>query len=704
MAIARGEYTITELYDGDNFYRAWADSDDGSVRFSTTESDRLYMGTYVGLTRPSSPSQYTWSKIVGESAVIGALSNDTHQIGTNRDGEEGNYHGANTTLTIFRGGVEETNDWDISLDIDPKDSVEGTFSDHTYTVTKLKTDEATITFTAEHKTRKNDSLITKVFSLSKNKQGIDGKDAKGYFLSFNDTSIRKNRVTNEILPENLIIGGYSVTGEAEPVPASGYFKVFTQSEISVGRDEYEQAYINGLLDPEEYYVLSDDNYPLMLAYESKEAEDELIYGVTQLIELMSVKVYWYKDSEFKHLLDMQTVHITSDGIDGEQGPKGDTGTSVSSVVEWYLATNLSDGVTTSTDGWTTAMQPITVTKKYLWNYEVINFSDGSSSPTVPVIIGAYGNTGATGRALTGITEYYLASASASGVKRPTTDGTNGWTTTMQSTSISKPYLWNYEKLSWSATPTTTYIDPIIIGVHGPQGPQGPKGEQGEQGPEGENATIISPTEPKDKTKLWRKSADSPEFYMYVNGEWKVYDSRLEDIVQSVKDTIEEQPTQWQGDIDTNVQNVIGRLTEMQTELSDIHNELTGKANQEETLNSEEIENIINEVLERYPDLLSLKQHFRFDSENGISMSATDASNQALETSFNIKNDGARIYVNGAVVAYFTETETLTSDLNVERTAYLGNHAITRFNGYENNVYDENKNITVFAWAPRKVED
>ena len=165
------------------------------------------------------------------------------------------------------------------------------------------------------------------------------------------------------------------------------------------------------------------------------------------------------------------------GATGTQGPKGDTGTSVVSAVEYYLATNLSSGVTTSTAGWTTTMQSMTTTNKYLWNYETINFSDGSSSPTIPIIIGVYGNTGATGRALTSVTEYYLASASASGVTR----ATSGWTTSMQTTSPALPYLWNYEKLTWSVAPIETFIEPIIIGVHGAQGPQGVQGPKGDNG-------------------------------------------------------------------------------------------------------------------------------------------------------------------------------------------------------------------------------
>jgi phage minor structural protein len=168
---------------------------------------------------------------------------------------------------------------------------------------------------------------------------------------------------------------------------------------------------------------------------------------------------------------------------GETGPQGPIGTSVTSVDEYYLASSSSSGVTTSTTGWTTTMQTISSTKKYLWNYEEINFSDGSSQNTVPVIIGVYGDTGpqgptgstgATGRSITGITEHYLASSSASGVTRTTA----GWSTTMQTTDTTKKYLWNYETITWSSAPTTTYVEPIIIGVHGATGPQGPVGKDG----------------------------------------------------------------------------------------------------------------------------------------------------------------------------------------------------------------------------------
>lgn len=174
------------------------------------------------------------------------------------------------------------------------------------------------------------------------------------------------------------------------------------------------------------------------------------------------------------------------GATGAQGPQGATGTSVSGVVEYYLATSSASGVTTAAAGWTTTIQTMTTTNKYLWNYEKINFSDGNSQDTLPVIIGAYGNTGATGstgatgRSIVSIVEHYLATASATGVTR----ATSGWTTTMQTTTGSLKYLWNYETITWSSGTITTYVEPIIIGVHGATGSQGPTGLQGLQGATG----------------------------------------------------------------------------------------------------------------------------------------------------------------------------------------------------------------------------
>ena len=131
MAIARGEITITELYDGDNFYRAWADTPDGSGRsFTTEESDRAYLGVYSGREEPTDYSQYKWSRIRGESAITAILSNDSHQIGTDENGNNQNYTGAKTTIAIFQGGEDDTSNWKIdSIQVEPLGAVTGKIID-----------------------------------------------------------------------------------------------------------------------------------------------------------------------------------------------------------------------------------------------------------------------------------------------------------------------------------------------------------------------------------------------------------------------------------------------------------------------------------------------------------------------------------------------------------------------------------------------
>lgn len=180
------------------------------------------------------------------------------------------------------------------------------------------------------------------------------------------------------------------------------------------------------------------------------------------------------------------------GAQGPKGDKGDSGIGITSVTEYYLASASSSGVTISTSGWTTTIQTITTEKKYLWNYEKITYSDSSTSSTTPVIIGAYGNTGAigatgaTGLGIKSITEHYLASASNSGI----TTSTSGWTTTIQTVTNEKKYLWNYETITYTNN-STSNSSPVIIGVYGDKGPKGETGATGAQGPKGDNYWLKS---------------------------------------------------------------------------------------------------------------------------------------------------------------------------------------------------------------------
>lgn len=173
------------------------------------------------------------------------------------------------------------------------------------------------------------------------------------------------------------------------------------------------------------------------------------------------------------------------GPKGPKGDKGDSGIGIKSITEYYLATEASSGVTNATSGFTTSMQSLTSEKKYLWNYELITYTDLTTSKTNAVIIGVYGDKGQagadgekgdTGKGVKSITEYYLATANASGV----TNETSGFTTAIQTVSSSKKYLWNYEKIIYTDN-SETKTNAVIIGVYGDKGDTGSKGDTGKRG-------------------------------------------------------------------------------------------------------------------------------------------------------------------------------------------------------------------------------
>ena len=178
--------------------------------------------------------------------------------------------------------------------------------------------------------------------------------------------------------------------------------------------------------------------------------------------------------------DNTTSTIYSVGRMGTNGANGTNGKSIGSVVNYYLATASSSGVTTATSGWTTAVQSVSAAKKYLWNYEVVKYTDGTvASTTAPCIIGSYGDrgskgdkgdTGSTGNGIKGIVEHYAVSSSNSSA--PTS-----WSSTVPTMTESNKYLWNYETITYT-NGTTMDTTKRVIGVYGNKGNTGATGSQG----------------------------------------------------------------------------------------------------------------------------------------------------------------------------------------------------------------------------------
>ena len=180
------------------------------------------------------------------------------------------------------------------------------------------------------------------------------------------------------------------------------------------------------------------------------------------------------------------------GDTGPRGPQGATGNGISKIDEHYA---VSTSNTTAPTAWSATVPTMTATNKYLWNYETLTFTNGSTADTTERVIGVYGDkgntgakgdkgntgaTGAAGKSIGSVVNYYLATNASSGV----TPSTAGWTTAVQSVSASKKYLWNYEVIKYTDGSVASTSAPCIIGAYGDKGATGNTGPQGATGPRG----------------------------------------------------------------------------------------------------------------------------------------------------------------------------------------------------------------------------
>lgn len=145
----------------------------------------------------------------------------------------------------------------------------------------------------------------------------------------------------------------------------------------------------------------------------------------------------------------------------------------SSIIQWSSSSGVygsSSGETYTVSGLSTdtGTVKVTVTRGSLTAEKIFAIAkqkqgiQGEQGQT-----GETGAAGATGNGISSITTYYLATASSSGVYT----STSGWTTSVQSPTSSKPYLWSYQT-TYYTNGTSSNTSPHIIGVRGANGEDG----------------------------------------------------------------------------------------------------------------------------------------------------------------------------------------------------------------------------------------
>lgn len=146
----------------------------------------------------------------------------------------------------------------------------------------------------------------------------------------------------------------------------------------------------------------------------------------------------------------------ADGTNGTDGAPGKDGKGISSITEHYQVTS----TTTTPASWVSTVPTLTSTNKYLWNYETITYTDGTSTDSKKRIIGVYGDTGAAGKngvdgapgeqgiGVSSIIEQYYLSTSE-------VEPTGGDWANEQPTWSSGSYIWTRSFITWSDDTTST---------------------------------------------------------------------------------------------------------------------------------------------------------------------------------------------------------------------------------------------------------
>lgn len=195
----------------------------------------------------------------------------------------------------------------------------------------------------------------------------------------------------------------------------------------------------------EYYAVSSSN--------SSAPADSAFKTTMQTMTATNKYLWNYEVITYSNNNTQKTIKRVI-GTYGDKGTDGTNGIGIKSVTNKY---QVSTSNTTAPTSWSDTPQTMTATNKYLWNYEIITYSDNTTSTSTPAVIGTYGdkgNTGDTGKGVKGVvTEYYLSNSES-------TQSGGSWTTT-QPTYKENHYYWTRTKITWTDD-TVTYTTPILV--------------------------------------------------------------------------------------------------------------------------------------------------------------------------------------------------------------------------------------------------
>ena len=367
---------------------AYANSADGRTDFSVSDSNREYIGMYVDFTQNDSadPTKYAWSKIKGTDGAIGTPGKP------GADGKTPYLHIAYANSADGKTGFSTTDGTNKLYIGQYTDYTQADSTDATkYTWTKIKGEQG----------ERGPQGVPGLQGIQgpKGEQGIQGPQGntgatgpqgpagQSTYFHIKYSSVANPTSSSQMTETpSTYIGTYVDSAQADSTDPKKYtwsrFQGLqgpqgTQGIPGTSGTNGKTSYL--------HIKYSNDGGK---TFTGNSGEDVGTYIGTCVD---------YNQSDPASVRSYKWAKIKGEnGQDGQDGADGQDGVGIKSITKYYLASERSTGITVSSLGWTTTMQSMTETNKYLWSYDKIYYTNGKTVNTTPVIIGVHGQNGSDG--------------------------------------------------------------------------------------------------------------------------------------------------------------------------------------------------------------------------------------------------------------------------------------------------------------------
>lgn len=355
----------------------------------------------------------------GKDVYSCVLSNDTQSVPCNANGGlySSSLTGADTTITIYKGGVDDSANWTIKAT--PSNGITGTWDGDTrkYTVTGITVNSGYVEFVC---TKSGQANITKRFSLNKDRSG---SDATIYQVTA-ESNILKLNASNVLSPAQAKFSAYKRIGNTTAATAySGRFKI---SE-------------------------STDGNTYTVKYTSSSDQSSVDYTPSST-GIKTIKAELYASGGTTTLLDTQTVTIIADGKNGEDGKNG------TSAVNTVLG-NYSEVIPCNANGTASAAKDITI--PYSCYKGTTRIAGKATVGTLPSGVTVKSNTDATASAEGSIILTVAAGASLASAM------SGDITISIVASGLTATHKFNWTK----STKATNGVNAVLFQAYAPNGAQ-----------------------------------------------------------------------------------------------------------------------------------------------------------------------------------------------------------------------------------------